>query len=54
MRRVGGIVKVTPGSQLLLSVSGKRVPTARITSALDASRFAAGEPQKPIMPSSCG
>ena len=54
MRRVGGIRKVTPGSQLLLSVSGKRVPTARMTSASDASRLAAGEPQKPIIPRSCG
>ena len=47
MSRVGGIAKVTPGSQLLLSVSGKRVPTARMTSASAASRLAVGEPQKP-------
>ena len=52
--RVGGMLNVTPCSQLLLSVSGKRVPTARMTSASRARRFAGGEPQKPIMPSSCG
>ena len=54
MSRVGGIRNVTPGSQLLLSVSGNRVPTASMTSASPASRFAGGEPQKPIMPSSWG
>ena len=52
--RVGGIRNVTPGSQLLLSVSGKRVPTASMTSASAASRLAAGEPQNPIIPRSCG
>ena len=54
MSRVGGIRNVTPGSQLLLSVSGNRVPTARMTSASDASRLAVGEPQKPMIPRSWG
>ena len=54
MSRVGGMSKVTPGSQLLLSVSGNRVPTARITSASAASRLAAGDPQNPTIPTSCG
>ena len=54
MSRVGGILNVTPGSQLLLSVSGNRVPTARITSASDASLLADGDPQNPIIPRSWG
>ena len=42
-----GSLNVTPGSQLLLSVSGKRVPTARITSASTGQPIRGRRPPEP-------
>ena len=52
--RVGGMSKVKRGSHELEFASARRVPTARITSAVRHFSLAIGVPQKPVMPSSSG
>ena len=52
--RVGGMLNVKRGSHELEFASARRVPTARITSAVRHFSLAIGVPQKPVMPSSSG
>ena len=49
-----GMSKNRPGAHELLSISGMRVPMARMTSASRASRLATGVPTVPVKPADRG